>query len=55
MRAEEEECARMKDRGSGGIDSWRVRGDLVIQSKNKKNWQVIDEEAVCDRRVRRDF
>lgn len=45
---EGEECARMKDRGSWEIDSWWVRGDLVIQSQNKDNQWVIDEGAVCD-------
>lgn len=44
----EEECARVKDRGSGEIDSWRVRGDLVSQSQNKENRRVIVEEAVYD-------
>lgn len=44
----EEECARMKDGGSGEIDSWWVRGDLVSQSQNKENGPVIVEEGVCD-------
>lgn len=42
----EEECARMMDGGSGEIDSWSVRGDLVIHSQNKENWVVSDEETV---------
>lgn len=40
-----EECARMKDGGSGEIDSWWVRGDLVIHSQNKENRWAIDEEG----------
>lgn len=34
-----------EDRGSGEIDSRWVRGDLVSQSQNKGNQQVIAEEA----------
>ena len=44
----EEECARMKDRGSGKIDARWVRGDLVIHRQNRVNRQVIDEGAVCN-------
>lgn len=49
----EEACARMKDRGSGGIDSWLVRGDLVIHGQNKKIRVLIDGKTVCDCRVSR--